>query len=101
MLQMGYDNCAIFAVNDPVAVGAVKRLKELGIKIPQQVGIVGFSNNPITEMISPQLTTVEQPAFEMGKKAAEILIHEIEEENSVIIPSDIKLETNLIIRESA
>ncbi len=101
MIEMGIDNCAIFAVNDPVAVGAVKRLKELGIKIPQQVGIVGFSNNPITEMISPQLTTVEQPAFEMGKRAAEILIHEIEDENTVIIPSDIKLETNLIVRESA
>lgn len=101
MIEMGISDCAIFAVNDPVAVGAVKRLKELGIKIPQQVGIVGFSNNPITEMISPQLTTVEQPAFEMGKRAAEILIHEIEDENSVIIPSDIKLETNLIVRESA
>lgn len=101
MMEMGFTNCAIFAVNDPVAVGAVKRLKELRIKIPQQVGIVGFSNNPITEMISPQLTTVEQPAFEMGKRAAEILIREIEDENNVIIPSDIKLETNLIIRESA
>jgi LacI family transcriptional regulator len=100
MLEMGIDNCAIFAVNDPVAVGAVKRLKELGIKIPQQVGIVGFSNNPITEMISPQLTTVEQPAFEMGKKSAEILIHEIEDENKITIPTNIKLETNLIVRES-
>lgn len=101
MLKMGIDNCAIFAVNDPVAVGALKRLKELGIQIPKQIGIVGFSNNPITEMISPQLTTVEQPAFEMGKRAAEILINEIEDENSEIIHSDIKLETNLIVRESA
>lgn len=100
MIQMGINRCAIFAVNDPVAVGAVKRLKEFGIKIPQQVGIVGFSNNPITEMISPQLTTVEQPAFEMGKRAAEILIKEIEDEDKIIAPSDIKLETKLIIRES-
>jgi len=100
MIELGFENCAIFAVNDPVAVGAVKRLKELRIKIPEQVGIVGFSNNPITEMISPQLTTVEQPAFEMGRRAAEILIHEIEDENTIIIPSDIKLETNLIVRES-
>lgn len=100
MIEKRIDNCAIFAVNDPVAVGAVKRLKELGIKIPQQVGIVGFSNNPITEMISPQLTTVEQPAFEMGKKAAEILINEIEDESKIITPSDIKLETKLIVRES-
>lgn len=101
MIELGFENCAIFAVNDPVAIGALKRLKELGIKIPEQVGIVGFSNNPITEMISPQLTTVEQPAFEMGRKAAEILIKEIETGNLVNSPSDIKLETKLIIRESA
>ena len=101
MMTLGIENCAIFAVNDPVAVGAVKRMKELGIKIPEQVGIVGFSNNPITEMISPQLTTVEQPAFEMGRRAAEILINEIESKNKISNPSDIKLETKLIIRESA
>jgi LacI family transcriptional regulator len=101
MMTLGIENCAIFAVNDPVAVGAVKRMKELGIKIPEQVGIVGFSNNPITEMISPQLTTVEQPAFEMGRRAAEILISEIESKNKIGSPSDIKLETKLIVRESA
>jgi len=101
MIALRIENCAIFAVNDPVAVGAVKRMKELGIKIPEQVGIVGFSNNPITEMISPQLTTVEQPAFEMGRRAAEILINEIESKNKISSPSDIKLETKLIIRESA
>lgn len=101
MFEMKINECAIFAVNDPVAVGAVKRLKEIGIKIPEQVGIVGFSNNPITEMISPQLTTVEQPAFEMGKRAAEILIKEIEEDDDNLAPSDLKLETKLIVRESA
>lgn len=100
MIELGFDSCAVFAVNDPVAVGAVKRLKELGIKIPQQVGIVGFSNNPITEMITPQLTTVEQPAFEMGRRAAEILIGEIESESEISQPSDIILETIFIVRES-
>jgi LacI family transcriptional regulator len=100
MIELGFDNCAIFAVNDPVAVGAVKRLKELDIKIPQQVGIVGFSNNPITEMINPRLTTVEQPAFEMGRRAAEILISEIESESEISQPSDIILETKFIARES-
>ena len=61
---------------------------------------MGFSNNPITEMISPALTTVDQHSFEMGKKAAEVLISSIEnptESNSNI---DIKLDTSLIIRES-
>jgi LacI family transcriptional regulator len=89
----------LFAVNDPVAVGAIKRLKELNIEDPGQIGIAGFSNNPITEMISPALTTVDQHSFEMGRRAAEILINKIEELNGSS-EIDIKLETSLIIRES-
>lgn len=100
LIESGINSCAIFAVNDPVAVGAIKRLKELRIEIPGQIGIVGFSNNPITEMISPSLTTIDQHSFEMGRKAAEILINNIEEKTDVRLPVDIKLETSLIIRES-
>jgi LacI family transcriptional regulator len=100
LIDLGYHNCAIFAVNDPVAIGAMKRLKELNIDIPGQIGIVGFSNNPITEMVSPTLSTLEQPSFEMGRKAAEILIDQIEDKNGYNIPMDIILETKLIIRES-
>jgi DNA-binding LacI/PurR family transcriptional regulator len=100
LISKGIKSCAIFAVNDPVAVGAVKRLKELNIKVPDQIGIVGFSNNPITEMISPALTTVDQHSFEMGKKAAEILIAEIEGKKDLNYELDIKLDTELIERES-
>jgi LacI family transcriptional regulator len=100
LLNTGISSCAIFAVNDPVAVGAVKRLKELHIDIPGQIGIIGFSNNPITELISPALTTVDQHPFEMGRRAAEILINEIENGMESRSDLDIKLETSLIIRES-
>lgn len=65
---------SIFAVNDPVAVGAFQRIKEEGLKIPDDIAIVGFSNNKITSLIDPPMTTINQPSFEMGKKAAEILI---------------------------
>jgi LacI family transcriptional regulator len=100
MIEEGIERCAIFAVNDPVAIGAMKRLKELKIEIPSEVGIVGFSNNPITEMVSPQITTIEQPSFEMGRKAAEILINQIEGEDKPDQYLDIILDTSLIIRES-
>ncbi|QQS36990.1 MAG: LacI family DNA-binding transcriptional regulator [Ignavibacteriales bacterium] len=100
LIKDGITNCAIFAVNDPVAVGAIKRLKESQINVPGQIGIAGFSNNPITEMISPTLTTVDQHPFEMGKRAAEILIDEIEGQTPSHPDLDIKLETELIIRES-
>jgi LacI family transcriptional regulator, galactose operon repressor len=100
LIDSGINSCAIFAVNDPVAVGAIKRLKELDIKVPEQIGIVGFSNNPITEMISPALTTVDQHSFQMGKKAAEILIDEIEGKKIPSSGLDIKLDTKLVERES-
>jgi LacI family transcriptional regulator len=101
LLSKGKTPEAIFAVNDPVAIGAFKRLREEGIKIPEEVAIVGFSNNPICELIDPPLTTIEQPAFEMGKAAAELLIDQIEERPLKSDDKIIKLDTKLIIRGSA
>jgi DNA-binding LacI/PurR family transcriptional regulator len=89
---------AIFAVNDPVAIGAFQRIKEAGLKIPDDVAIMGFSNNKITSLVEPQLTTVDQPSFEMGKKSAEILIGIIE--GIVKETKTLVLDTKLIIRGS-
>jgi LacI family transcriptional regulator len=91
---------AIFCVNDPVAIGAFQRIKEAGLKIPQDVGIVGFSNNKITSLVDPQITTVDQPSFEMGKKAAELLIEMIESPSKMKTPKTIVLNTKLIVRGS-
>lgn len=90
---------AIFAVNDPVAIGAFQRIKEAGLKIPDDVAIVGFSNNKITTLVDPPITTVNQPSFEMGRKAAEILISTIEDET--IEPRTLVLEAKLIVRGSS
>jgi DNA-binding LacI/PurR family transcriptional regulator len=89
---------AIFAVNDPVAIGAYQRIKEAGLKIPDDVAIMGFSNNKITSLVDPQLTTVDQPSFEMGKKSAEILIGIIN--GTVKEAKTVVLDTKLIIRGS-
>ena len=91
---------AVFAVNDPVAVGATLYLKRNGYKIPDDVAIVGFSNNPITEYMTPSLTTVEQPAYEMGKKAASMLISLIKGETESV-ERKVVLPARLILRESA
>ena len=91
---------AIFAVNDPVAIGAYQRIKEAGLKIPDQIGIVGFSNNKITNLVEPGLTTVDQPSYEMGKIAAEVLIKLIGNGNKSLKSKKIILETKLIIRGS-
>jgi DNA-binding LacI/PurR family transcriptional regulator len=89
---------AIFAVNDPVAVGAYQRIQKTDLKIPGDIALVGFSNNSVASLLDPQLTTVNQLSFEMGKKAAEILIDIIE--NKATDPETLVLETQLIERQS-
>ncbi|HIE22894.1 MAG TPA: LacI family transcriptional regulator, partial [Candidatus Korarchaeota archaeon] len=58
---------AVVAVNDPVALGAYEVIKSRGLKIPKDIAVVGFSNNPISAIVDPPLTTIEQPAYEMGR----------------------------------
>ncbi|MCW8848919.1 MAG: LacI family transcriptional regulator [Melioribacteraceae bacterium] len=91
---------AVFAVNDPVAIGAIVALKKKGLKIPEDVAVLGFSNNPITEYVTPSITTVDQPAYEMGKLSASILISLIRGDNIENDSKLISLPTKLIIRES-
>ena len=91
---------AIFAVNDPVAIGAYQRIKEAGLKIPKDIAIVGFSNNRITSLVDPPMTTVNQPSFDMGKKSAEVLIELIENNDDKNSNKTIVLDTELIIRSS-
>jgi LacI family transcriptional regulator len=89
---------AIFAVNDPVAIGAFQRIKEAGLKIPTDVALVGFSNNKITSLVDPPITTVDQPSFDMGKKAAEIMIEIVE--GKPVKPTTVVMPTRLIVRGS-
>jgi DNA-binding LacI/PurR family transcriptional regulator len=89
---------AIFAVNDTVAIGAFQRIQEAGLRIPDDVAIIGFSNDKITRLVSPPITTVDQPSKEMGEKAAEILIQIVE--GKPIEPTTLVMPTRLIVRGS-
>lgn len=93
---------AIFAVSDLVAIGAIKFLSEAGIVIPKQIAIFGFSNWFMSSVISPKLTTINQPGFEIGKTAATILFDEIQlkKDNQPIIFQTVELETTIIERNS-
>lgn len=92
---------AIFAINDPVALGAYIHLRDSGVTIPDEIALVGFSNNPNTTLIKPQLTTVSQPAFEMGKTAAALLLKKLGASSSADKTETVVLKTELVIRESA
>lgn len=89
----------VFAANDPVAIGAFQRIKELGLKIPQDIALLGFCNNPISQLVEPTITTVNQPAHLVGKRAAELLLEQINSPED-FIPRKEVLKTELIIRNS-
>ena len=93
---------AIFANNDVAAYGAMKAIKEKGLKIPEQIAIVGFSNWRFSGLIEPALSSVTQPGFKMGQEAAKHLIKKIEAKDEASHkPETMVLKTNLIVRESS
>ena len=92
---------AIFAANDPLAIGAIQVLKERGISIPDQVSVIGFSNEPITSLMEPPITTVAQPGFEMGQLATRLLFEELEkgdQAQSTFAHKELKAE--LVVRKT-
>jgi LacI family transcriptional regulator len=95
---------AIFASNDPMAMGAILAIKEKGLSIPNDVAVVGFSNYFFAQITDPSLTSVDQPGFEMGQEAARLLIRQIEakdKELDDLAPETKTLKTKLIVRNSS
>ena len=89
----------IFAINDLVAIEIIHHLKRQGYRIPEEIAIVGFNNETVSQFIDPPLTTVESPAWELGRRSCEILIQHINKESYPIQSEVIK--SRLIIRESS
>lgn len=73
---------AICCANDLIAIGAIQALRERNLKIPQDISIVGFDDIQTAKLIDPSLTTIRQPAYEMGQKASEILINSLNNKNT-------------------
>jgi len=89
---------AIFGVNDRKAIGAMLALKANNIKIGKEIGVIGFTNDPASALITPSLTTVAEPAFEIGKISCELLLKHITKKR--FPPEEVVLPTTLIVRES-
>ena len=90
---------AVFARNDFTAIGAMTAIKEAGLKIPDDIAIVGFDDIPMAVHTAPPLTTVQQPTRRQGQLAAEFLLRRIESRERVVREEKI-LECELIVRES-
>ncbi|ROP59342.1 LacI family transcriptional regulator [Enterobacter sp. BIGb0383] len=69
---------AVFAVSDTLAAGAMRAIAQAGLRIPQDIAVVGFDGTELAEMVSPQLTTIEQPSREIGRRAVELLLNKID-----------------------
>lgn len=92
---------AIFAITDNAAIGAIKALNKFKVKIPEEIAVVGFSNSTSSTIISPSLTTVDQPGDRIGRTAVKYLIDEIKNPKSEILTKTVEIKTNLIVRESS
>lgn len=90
----------IFGGNDLMAIGALKSLHRKGIRVPQNIAVCGFDGIKLAEIIEPELTTVAQPIYEMGKTAADILIQQIESADGMPYSEVIEMNVSLIIRDS-
>ncbi len=92
----------IFAITDLVAVGVLAYFNDHKIRVPEDIKLIGFSNWFMSQVVSPKLSTVDQPSFEMGKQAFNVLLEEInaKKEGIAFSPKTIELDTTIIERES-
>jgi LacI family transcriptional regulator len=92
---------AIFAASDIMAVGALKAIREDGLRVPHDVALVGFDDLPLASAVQPPLTTVRQPIERLGSMAADLLLNRLENPPEGQAPAHhIVLPTKLIVRES-
>ncbi len=92
---------AVFAVNEIYAATAIRIAKEKGMKIPEELSVVGFTDGLISKYSSPSITTVVQHGFTMGEQAADLLIDRIENDKKERTPQTKVISSNLKIRESS
>jgi len=90
----------IFSSNDTSAVATIVELEKAGVKIPDEIAVVGFNNEPISQVVKPNLTTVDYPAREIGEIAATSLINKLKNSQSTNF-STIILKHKLISRQSS
>lgn len=89
---------AIVALNDEMALGAIRKIQDEGLNVPDDISVVGFNNFAISEWVTPSITTIAQPMYDIGAICARMLIKSIanknDENKSIFVPHE------LIIRDS-
>ncbi|QOR35379.1 LacI family DNA-binding transcriptional regulator [Clostridium sp. 'deep sea'] len=96
--MLNRDYTAFFCGNDLIAAGVIKGLAKKGIKVPNQVSVIGFDDITLASYLHPELTTVRQESYEIGRQSAKILFDSIKNKDTNI--KDLTLKAKLIIRNS-
>jgi LacI family transcriptional regulator len=91
----------IFVANDNCAVGTMLPLKQAGFRIPEDIAVVGFNNDPVSRVVEPNLTTIDYPGYEMGEVTARHLIDHLNRTASIQTTNRIILRSELCIRDSS
>jgi DNA-binding LacI/PurR family transcriptional regulator len=92
---------AIFSTNGPTALGVLRAFRECGIETPRDIAFVTFDELTVDDLFSPAITTVVQPAYEIGYRAAEILLDRLDAEAPSSEPITVRLEATLKVRDSS
>jgi DNA-binding LacI/PurR family transcriptional regulator len=88
---------AVLAVSDAMAIGVIKEALALGLRVPQELEVIGFDDVPLAALVQPALSTVHQPVIEKGKVAAQLLVVALKGNNP---PEAVCLPTRLVLRQS-
>jgi len=99
LLQFSPRPTAIVAANDLVALGVLAALREMGLRCPEDVSLVGFDDQEIASFTNPALTTVAQPAYQMGARAAALLFERLRGED--VAAQQVVMKATLRVRDSA
>ncbi|MDI1240679.1 MAG: LacI family DNA-binding transcriptional regulator [bacterium] len=100
LLASGEQFTAVFAFNDVSAIGAIRALEEMGLRIPEDVSVLGFDDIYAAAFHNPALTTIRQPLFEMGSIAAKALLKRVANGSDGNVPRELSVEPTLIVRQS-
>lgn len=100
LLATGERFTAVFAFNDVSAIGAIRALEEMGLRVPADVSVLGFDDIYAAAFHNPALTTIRQPLFEMGSLAAETLLGRLADGHEAKIPEVLSVEPTLVVRNS-
>lgn len=99
LLATGERFTALFAFNDISAIGAIRALEEMGLRVPADVSVLGFDDIYAAAFHNPALTTIRQPLFEMGKIAARLLLERLSNGN-LDVPQTVSVEPTIVVRQS-